>query len=101
MSKNIFTSKTLWFNVLTAVLELLGVLPLAPGTTVVLVALVNFGLRLVTATGMVHAILQTIEAGIDRDLLNDSDVNVAVRKVMQSIVALENVVAAKRTPEEG
>ena len=50
---------------------------------------------------MVHAILQTIEAGIDRDLLNDTDVNVAVRKVMQSIVALENVVAAKRTPEEG
>mgnify|MGYP003639052359 FL=1 len=52
MSKNIFTSKTLWFNVLTAVLELLGVLPLAPGTTGVLVALVNFGLRLVTATGV-------------------------------------------------
>jgi hypothetical protein len=48
---------------------------------------------------MVHAILQTIEAGVDKDLLNDSDVNVAVRKVMQAIVALENVVASKRRGE--
>ena len=53
------------------------------------------------AVGMVHAILQTIEAGIDRDLLNDGAVNAAVRKVMQSIVALENVVASKRGPGEG
>tara|TARA_R110000824_G_scaffold1386_3_gene7033 strand:+ start:700 stop:966 length:267 start_codon:yes stop_codon:yes gene_type:complete len=51
------------------------------------------------AVGMVHAILQTIEAGVDKDLLNDSDVNVAVRKVMQAIVALENVVASKRRGE--
>jgi hypothetical protein len=49
------------------------------------------------AVGMVHAILQTVEAGIDRDLLNDADVNRAVREIMQAIVALENVVASKRS----
>ena len=52
------------------------------------------------AVGMVHAILQTIEAGVDKDLLNDTDVNLAVRKVMQAIVALENVVASKN-PNNG
>jgi hypothetical protein len=48
------------------------------------------------AVGMVHAILQTVEAGLDRDLLNDEDVNRAVRQVMQALVALENIVAQKR-----
>ena len=48
------------------------------------------------AVAMVHAILQTIEAGIDKDLLNDTDVNVAVRQVMQAIVSLENLVASKK-----
>ena len=48
------------------------------------------------AVGMVHAILQTIEAGIDKDLLNDEDVNRAVRTCMQAFVALENVVASKQ-----
>tara|TARA_R110000824_G_scaffold167181_9_gene344003 strand:- start:3375 stop:3650 length:276 start_codon:yes stop_codon:yes gene_type:complete len=48
------------------------------------------------AVGMVHAILQTIEAGVDRDLLNDDDVNRAVRKCMQAFVALENVIASKQ-----
>jgi|TARA_R100001244_G_scaffold20030_1_gene20732 hypothetical protein len=52
MSKNIFASKTLWFNVLTAVAELLGVLPLPPGTAVIAAAIVNCGLRIVTATGV-------------------------------------------------
>jgi hypothetical protein len=51
------------------------------------------------AVGMVHAILQTVEAGIDRDLLNNTDVNVAVRKVMQALVALENVVASARATD--
>jgi hypothetical protein len=48
------------------------------------------------AVGMVHAILQTVEAGADKDLLNDSDVNAATRKVMQAIIALQNVIASKR-----
>ena len=48
------------------------------------------------AVGMVHAILQTVEVGADKDLLNDSDVNTATRKVMQAIVALQNVIASKR-----
>ena len=52
MSKNIFTSKTLWFNLLTAVAELVGVLPLAPGTAIICAAIVNCGFRIVTATGV-------------------------------------------------
>jgi hypothetical protein len=52
MSKNIFKSKTLWFNVLTAVAELIGVLPLPPGTVIIAAAIVNCGLRIVTATGV-------------------------------------------------
>lgn len=50
------------------------------------------------AVGMVHAILMTVEAGADRDLLNDEDVNRATREVMQAVVALQNVIAAKRGP---
>jgi len=52
------------------------------------------------AVGMVHAILQTIEAGVDKDLLNDADVNRAVRECMQAFVALENIVAGKRRVSE-
>jgi len=48
------------------------------------------------AVGMVHAILQTVEAGADRELLNDQDVNKATREVMQAVVALQNVIASKR-----
>ena len=51
------------------------------------------------AIGMVHAVLQTVEAGLDRDLLNDEDVNRAVRQVMQALVALENIVAKKQPKE--
>jgi|TARA_R110002020_G_scaffold59400_1_gene161930 hypothetical protein len=52
MTKNIFASKTLWFNLLTAVAELIGVLPLAPGTAIIAAAIVNCGLRIVTAQGV-------------------------------------------------
>ncbi len=48
------------------------------------------------AVGMVHAILQTVEKGLDRDLLNDEDVNTATREVMRAVVALQNVIARKR-----
>ena len=47
------------------------------------------------AVGMVHAILQTGEAGTDRDLLNDEDVNRATRDVMRAGVALQNVIKSK------
>ena len=48
------------------------------------------------AVGMVHAILMPVEAGADRDLLNDEDVNRATREVMRAVVALQNVIATKR-----
>jgi hypothetical protein len=38
--------------VLTAVAELIGVLPLPPGTVIIAAAIVNCGLRIVTATGV-------------------------------------------------
>ena len=47
------------------------------------------------AVAMTHAILQAAEAGADRDLLNDADVNKATREVMQAIVALQNVIASR------
>ena len=47
------------------------------------------------AVGMVHAILQTVEAGTARDLLNDEDVNRATRDVMRAVVSLQNVIKRK------
>jgi|TARA_R110000824_G_scaffold7348_1_gene33042 hypothetical protein len=47
------------------------------------------------AVGMVHAILQAVETGLDRDLLNDEDVNRATRDVMRAVVALQNVIKSK------
>ena len=48
------------------------------------------------AVGVVHSILQTVEAGADRDLLNDDDVNRATRDVMRAVVSLQNVIASKQ-----
>ena len=48
MSKHLFTSKTFWFNVLTAAAELTQVLPLPPGTVAIAAAVINIGLRFVT-----------------------------------------------------
>lgn len=48
------------------------------------------------AVGMVHAILQTVEKGLDRDLLNDDHVNRATRDVIKAVVSLQNVIASKR-----
>jgi hypothetical protein len=47
------------------------------------------------AVGMVHAILQAVESGLDRDLLNDEDVNRATRDVMRAVVSLHNVIKSK------
>ena len=52
-----------------------------------------------TVTGSVlvsEGVTLTIEAGVDKDLLNDEDVNRAVRACMQAFVALENIVASKQ-----
>lgn len=48
------------------------------------------------AVNMVHAVLQAVEVGADRDLLNDTAVNAAVREVMQAAVKLQNTIAAVR-----
>ena len=44
---------------------------------------------------MVKSILGIAEAGADRDLLNDDDVEEATRKVIDAVVALQNVIASK------
>jgi hypothetical protein len=48
------------------------------------------------AVNMVAGVLQAVEGGSDKDLLNDADVNQATREVMQAVVALENLIAQKR-----
>jgi predicted nucleic acid-binding Zn-ribbon protein len=49
------------------------------------------------AVGAVHSVLKAVEAGADRDLLNDDDVNRATRAVMKAVVELQNVIARKQT----
>lgn len=48
VSKSLFTSKTFWFQVLTASASLLGVIPLPPEYVAVGAAVINVGLRLVS-----------------------------------------------------
>ena len=48
MSKTLWTSKTFWFNLLTAGAELAQVIPLPPGTALLVTNAINIGLRLVT-----------------------------------------------------
>lgn len=50
MSKSILTSKTFWFNVLTAGADLLQVLPLPQGWSVPTLAVINIVLRAITTT---------------------------------------------------
>lgn len=47
------------------------------------------------AVSMVAAMLAVVEGGIDKDLLNDAAVQDAVRKVIDAVVALQNVIASK------
>ena len=47
--KSIFASKTFWFNVLTAGVELTGVLPLPAGTVALIAAVANIGLRFLSS----------------------------------------------------
>jgi hypothetical protein len=47
--KPLWKSKTFWFNALTIATEVANIAPLPPGASVVVGALVNIGLRMVTA----------------------------------------------------
>ena len=49
MSKNFWKSKTIWMNVLSAAVELTGLLPIPAGTTVIIVNVLNIALRFVTS----------------------------------------------------
>jgi len=48
------------------------------------------------AVYMVKSILGVVEKGIDRDLLDDDDVESATRKVIDAVVSLQNIIANKR-----
>ena len=47
------------------------------------------------AVEMVDSILKTVEAGTNKDLLNDDAVNAATRDVIKAGVSLQNVVKTK------
>ena len=47
------------------------------------------------AVQMVDSILKTVEAGTNKDLLNDDAVNAATRDVIKAVVSLQNVVKPK------
>ena len=55
MSKSLFRSKTFWFNLLTAAGELAGLIPLPPGTAILVISGINIALRVITQ-GPVHVI---------------------------------------------
>lgn len=48
VSKSLFASKTFWFNVITAAVELSGVLPIPAGTAAAVVGVGNVLIRLLT-----------------------------------------------------
>lgn len=45
------------------------------------------------AVGLVAAMLRATEAGFDRDLLDDTQIQDATRKAIDAVVALQNVLA--------
>ena len=51
------------------------------------------------AVYMVKATLGLVETGSGRDLLDDEDVEKATRKVIDAVVALQNMIANKRGNE--
>jgi hypothetical protein len=51
------------------------------------------------AVEAIHAGLAAAELGLGRDLLNDEDVDEAVRGTIDAYVALQNAVAAKQADE--
>lgn len=49
------------------------------------------------AVYMVRSILGVAEQGTNKDLLDDDDVESATRKVIDAVVALQNVISRKQT----
>ena len=49
------------------------------------------------AVYMVKSILGVAERGVDRDILDDDEVESATRKVIDAIVALENLLKKKKS----
>ena len=49
------------------------------------------------AVYMVRSILGVAEQGANKDLLDDDDVESATRKVIDAVVALQNVISRKQT----
>ena len=47
------------------------------------------------AVYMVKSILGVAERGMDRDILDDDEVESATRKVIDAVVALQNLIASK------
>jgi len=48
------------------------------------------------AVYMVKSILGVAERGMDRDILDDDEVESATRKVIDAVVALQNLIASKQ-----
>ncbi|MCR4342144.1 MAG: hypothetical protein NUW01_19885 [Gemmatimonadaceae bacterium] len=47
------------------------------------------------AVDMVSAFLIATEGAVGRDLLNDNDVRIATKEVIDAVVALQNVIASR------
>ena len=48
------------------------------------------------AVYMVKSILGVAERGVDRDILDDDEVESATRKLIDAVVALQNLIASKQ-----
>ena len=53
------------------------------------------------AVVMVDSILKTVEAGANKDILNDALVNDATRNVIKAVVSLQNVIKDKKAAAHG
>lgn len=71
-----------------------------------IVEAVNWVEKFVTSKGkykqdaavyMVKSTLNLVEAGADRDILNDEEVEAATRSVIDSVVHLQNLLSKKRS----
>jgi|TARA_R110000824_G_scaffold215627_2_gene402181 hypothetical protein len=49
-SKPIWKSRMFWLNILTPAADLVGILPLPPGTVTLVLGLINVALRAITST---------------------------------------------------
>jgi|TARA_R110000824_G_scaffold53800_2_gene148614 hypothetical protein len=51
------------------------------------------------AVEMIKKMLGLAEAGTNKDLLNDDEVEAATRKVIDAVVALQNLITKKKTSD--